>query len=461
MNFAIIITGFSKHGIRMLKCFMNTTKFIRSHFMNVKFEELLDILKEEVKPALGCTGPTVFSYVAAEARDAVGGTPKKIIIKADKDKCAKEDDVGIPGTQYRGVKIAAALGAFGGDHKAKLEVLNSVTPEDEKRAYDFSLSDNIIVEPDWSTNVVGVYIDITVETENGIGRAVVVQKHTNLVYKEANGKAIVNKSFDRLASINETADPITNYLISDLYEFVTQIPVEELYFLRESVEMNSELAQAALNDKTGIGLASSMMKRENGNFLGRAKAMTAAGSEARMAGYNLPAMACATSGNVGITASLPLISMAEDLGKTEEDLLRALALSFLMTVMCKNLIGRQSAMCACMVGASQGIAAGAVLLFGGGVKEIEMSINNTIVNVFGVVCDGARMACAVKLSSAIGMAIEGAMPAMDGVAVPADEGVCGKTADDSLKFMGNFARNGMGETDMMLCKSLYAKHHGE
>ena len=429
--------------------------------MNVKFEKLLEILEEEVKPALGCTGPTVFSYVAAEARDAVGGTPKKIIIKADKDKCAKEDDVGIPGTKYRGVKIAAALGAFGGDPGAKLEVLNSVTPEDEKKAYEFSLSDNIVVEPDWSTDVVGVYIDITVETENGTGRAVVVQKHTNLVYKGANGKSIVNRPFDRLNSINETADPIADYLIRDLYEFVTEVPVEKLYFLRESVEMNSKLAQAALKGKTGIGLASSMMKREGSNLLGKAKAMTAAGSEARMAGYNLPAMACATSGNVGITASLPLISMAEDLGKTEEDFLRALALSFLMTVMCKNLIGRQSAMCACMVGASQGISAGAVLLFGGGLNEIEMAVNNTIVNVFGVVCDGARMACAVKLSSAIGMAIEGAMLAMDGVTVPVDEGVCGSTADDSLKFMGNFARKGMGETDMMLCKSLYAKHHDE
>lgn len=427
--------------------------------MDVRFEELLGILTAEVKPALGCTGPTVFSYVAAEARDAVGGTPTKIIIRGDKDKCAKEDDVGIPGTSIRGIKMAAALGAFAGDPSAKLEVLNSVTPEDEKKAYEFSLSDNIIIEPDWDTSEVGVYVDITVETEKGLGRAIVVQKHTNIVHKSANGKAIIDKPFDRLASIDETTDPIVKYDIKDFYEFASEVPIESLDFLKKSIEMNKKLAQVALDNKTGIGIAISMMKRGKGDLLGKAKALTAAGAEARMAGYNLPAMSCASSGNVGITASLPLISIAEDLGKTEEDLLRSLALSFLVTIMCKNRIGRQSAMCACMVAASLGAAAGTVLLFGGDLRKIKMAINNTIINVFGIVCDGARLACALKLSSAIGVAIEGSMLAMDNIVTPVDEGICGKTADDSINFLGMFAREGMNETDMLLCKALYAKHH--
>ncbi|MGE4354724.1 MAG: hypothetical protein AB7D36_11650, partial [Oscillospiraceae bacterium] len=181
---------------------------------------LLSNLKEEVQPALGCTGPTVFSYVAAEARDAVGGTPLKIIIRADKDKCAKENDVGIPGTQVLGVKMAAALGAFAGDPKKKLEVLDSVTPEMERLAYEFSVSDNIIVEPDWETPIVGIYVDITVETDRGTGRAIVVKTHTNLVYKSANGKAIIDQPFDRLSSIlDENNDFMAGCKIRDMYDF--------------------------------------------------------------------------------------------------------------------------------------------------------------------------------------------------------------------------------------------------
>lgn len=429
--------------------------------METKYKKLLELMKEEVKPALGCTGPTVFSYVAAEARDAVGGTPKRIVIKADKDKFAKEYDVGIPSTNVRGLKMAAALGAFAGDASAKLEVLNSITPEDEKKAYEFSLTENIVVEPDWDTPTVGIYIDISVETENGIGRAVVVKKHTNLVHKSANGKIIIDIPFDRVGTIDETNDFIASCKVKDFYGFVSQVQIELLYFLREAIEMNKKLAQATLDGKTGGGFAKSMIKRGKGDFVKRAKAFTSAGAEARMAGYNLPAMACYTSGNVGITASLPLISMAEDLGKSEEVLLRSLALSYLITIMCKNRIGRQSAMCACMVAASQGVTAGTVYMLGGGVLEIDMAINNTIVNVFGVVCDGARMACAIKLSSAIEMAIEGALMAMDGVTTPAGEGVCGKTADESIDFMGKFAKQGMVESDMVLSRALYDKYLGK
>lgn len=427
--------------------------------MDVRFEELCKILQKEVKPALGCTGPIGISYVAAEARDAVGGTPKKIVIKADKDMCAKNDDVGIPGTSVLGLKMAAALGAFAGDASAKLEVLHTVTPEDEKIAYEFSLTDNVVIEPDWETEAIGVFMEAIVETENGIGHAIVAKTHNNLVYKAANDKIIVDEHFERSKSLDESHDTIAKYKIKDFYEFATQVPFESISFLREAVRMNRELAQAALDGKTGAGFGVSMMKRSEGDLIRKAKAITAAGSEARMAGFDLPTMTCATSGNVGITVTLSLSSVAEDLGKSEEKLIRALALGFLVTIYAKNSIGRHSAMCACVVAASEGVAAGAALLLEGGLEQVEMAINNTIVNVFGVVCDGARLACALKLASAAGIAIEGAMIALDGVVTSADEGIRGKTADDSISFMGSFAKTGMIITDLMLCKALYAKHH--
>ena len=168
-------------------------------------------------------------------------------------------------------------------------------------------------------------------------------------------------------------------------------------------------------------------------------------------------MSCATSGNVGITASLPLISLADDLGVSEEQLLRALAMSFLTTICVNNRIGRVSSMCACVVAASQGIAAGACMLMGGDLDAINRAANTTAINVFGVVCDGARLACAMKLASEAGTAIESAQIAMDGCQTPPGQGVCGIDADDTINFMGSFAQNGMKDSDLELCKALHAK----
>jgi len=423
-----------------------------------KAKELYAILKKEVAPALGCTGPTAISYVAAEAATAVGGKVEKVYLKVDRHIGTKNSDVGIPNTSIVGNEIAAALGALAGDASAGLNVLHKVTPEDEAEAKAYCDAGKIIVEPDLETDILGLFMDCTVTTDKGVGRAVVVKTHTNLVYREANGVVQVDIPYDRRASMNETKDAMASYCIKDFYDFATETPLEDLLFLREAVDMNKELASSIFDGRAkGAGFALSMMARAKNDPVEKAKAMTSAGSEARMSGYELPAMSCATSGNVGITASLPLISLAEDLGASEEQLLRALAMSFLMTICVKNRIGRVSSMCACVVAASQGIAAGTSMLLGGDLECVYRSVNNTMINVFGVVCDGARQACALKLASAAGIAIEAAMLAKDGVMTPANEGVCGRSADDSLNFMGNFAQHGMAGSDMQLCKALYEK----
>ncbi len=430
--------------------------------MNEKWRELHEILKKEVVPALGCTGPTAVSYVAAEAATAVGGTPIKVEVKVDRHIGTKNSDVGIPGTTVVGLKMAAALGALVGDAAAGLEVLHNVTPEDEKRALEFAKSGNVIIDVDLETDILGLFMDCTVTTDKGVGRAVVVKTHTGLVYREANGVVQVDKPYDRRASMNEAHDAMAHYGVKDFYEFATGIPLEEITFLKEAVTMNKTIAQTIFDGTAkGAGFAVSMMKRADNNMIRKAKALTSAGSEARMEGFSLPVMSCATSGNVGLTASLPLISMAEDLNASEEQLLRALAMSFLMTICVKNRIGRVSSMCACVTAASQGVAAGASMLLGGDLACIDRAINNTVVNIFGVVCDGARLACALKLSSAIGIAIECAMMAKDDVMTPADQGIVGSDADDTLNFMGDFAQHGMAGSDLALCKALYKKNEGK
>lgn len=428
--------------------------------MNAKLSELHAILKKEVTPALGCTGPTAVSYAAAEAAAAVGGKPIKVEIKVDRHIGTKNSDVGIPGTTVVGLEMAAALGALAGDAAAGLEVLHNVTPESEKEALAFARSGSVIVDVDLETDILGLFMDCTVTTDQGVGRAVVVKTHTGLVYREANGKVQVDIPYDRRASMDEGRDPMAHYKLSDFYAYATEMPLEELLFLREAVSMNREIAQTVFDGRAkGAGFAASMMARAENSMIRKAKALTAAGSEARMEGFSLPVMSCATSGNVGLTASLPLISMAEDLAAGEEALLRALAMSFLTTICVKNRIGRVSSMCACVTAASQGIAAGASMLLGGDLACIGRAINNTVVNIFGVVCDGARLACALKLASAAGIAIECALMAKDGVMTPADQGIVAADADASLDFMGDFAQHGMAGSDLALCKALYKKQN--
>ncbi|KXL54215.1 serine dehydratase alpha chain [Anaerotignum neopropionicum] len=430
--------------------------------MDKKQEEMYAILKKELAPALGCTGPTAVSYVAAEAATAVGGKPLKVEVKVDRHIGTKNSDVGIPGTSSVGLKIAAALGAIAGDAQAGLNVLHKVTKEDEAVAQAFSKSGNVSVIPDLETDILGLYMDCVVTTDKGIGRAIVLKTHTNLVYREANGIKQVDIPFDRIASMNETKDAMAHYEIADFYAFATQTPIEKLEFLKEAVQLNKALADACfMGEAKGAGFGISMLKHAGEDMVKKAKAMTAAGAETRMIGYPLPAMSCATSGNVGITASLPLVSMAEDLKCKEEQLLRALAMSFLMTICVKNRIGRVSSMCACVTAASQGIAAGATMLLGGDLACINKAINNTIVNIFGVVCDGARLACALKLASAAGIAIECSILAVEGVETPLNEGVVGGNADMSLNFMGKFAQTGMAESDLALCKALYEKQQAQ
>lgn len=427
--------------------------------MNAKLSELHAILKKEVTPALGCTGPTAVSYAAAEAA-AVGGKPVKVEIKVDRHIGTKNSDVGIPGTTAVGLEMAAALGALAGDAAAGLEVLHNVTPESEKEALAFARSGSVVVDVDLETDILGLFMDCTVTTDQGVGRAVVVKTHTGLVYREANGKVQVDIPYDRRASMDEGRDPMAHYKLADFYAYATEMPLEELLFLREAVSMNREIAQTVFDGRAkGAGFAASMMARAENSMIRKAKALTAAGSEARMEGFSLPVMSCATSGNVGLTASLPLISMAEDLAAGEEALLRALAMSFLTTICVKNRIGRVSSMCACVTAASQGIAAGASMLLGGDLACIGRAINNTVVNIFGVVCDGARLACALKLASAAGIAIECALMAKDGVMTPADQGIVAADADASLDFMGDFAQHGMAGSDLALCKALYKKQN--
>lgn len=416
-------------------------------------QELYDILRSEIKPALGCTGPIGICYCAAEAYDAIGGTIERIDAEIDWGLCCKIDDVAFPGSQMLGVEMAIALGALGGDPKAGLEVLHSVTPEAELEAR--KAAELVHITPLWDLTDLGMYAKIRIKTDRGVGIAEIQNRSDGLILKMRNDEILVQREPDPTAQSG--VDPMLKFRIRDFYAFATETPLEKLDFMLEAAAYNTRLASVALEGRLGAGIGAALHEAAAGNPYINAKAWAAAGCEARMSGVNHPAMSCANKGNVGIAASMPLVSLARDLALPDEALQRAMALSYLVSIAVIRRIGKCPSMCSCEVAASLGVAAGSVLLRGGSLYQVETAIQSTIPSIFGVVCDGAKLACALRISSGTGVALEAANLALAGVRIANNQGVLASTADESIELLGKTALFGMVDSDRELCRHLFDK----
>ena len=336
-------------------------------------QEIFDILRSEIKPALGCTGPIGICYCAAQAYDAIGGEIRCIDAEIDWGLCSKIDDVAFPGTEMLGVEMAIALGALGGDPGAGLEVLHAVTPEAERKARE--AAGLVRLHPQWDRADLGMYVKITIETDRGVGVAEIQHRSDGLTLKMRNGEVL--EQHDPDPSAQSRNDPILKYRIRDFYRFATEAPVEKLDFLLDAAHYNTRLARAALDGRLGAGIGATLHDNAGESGLIRAKAYAAAGCEARMSGVRHPAMSCANKGNVGIAASMPLVSLARDMQLSDECLQRALALSYLVAIAVIRRIGKCPSMCSCEVAASLGVAAGNVLLHGGTEEQVEVAIRRS------------------------------------------------------------------------------------
>ena len=416
-------------------------------------QELLEILRKEVKPALGCTGPIGVCFGAAQAYDAIGGEIKRIVAKIDWGMASKIDDVAFPGTEMLGVEMAIALGAVCGDPKAGLEVLHNVTPEGEQKAR--KVAELVEVHPMWERKDMNIYIDITIETDRGTGRSVTAERSDGLILKERNGEVI--EQYEKDKGAQDAASPMLKYKVKDFYEFATTTPIEEFDLLLKAAELNTELANETITRNLGAGIGTALYNSQDGNLITKAKAYAAAGCEARMSGVNRPAMSCANKGNVGIAASMPIVVQARELGLGDEAMQRGIALSYCLAIAIIHRIGKDPSMCSCVVAGAVGVAAGTVLLHGGTQQQVENAIQNTIPNIFGVVCDGAKLACALRISSGTGIGIEAANLALAGVRLANNQGVLAANADESINMIGHTALYAMVDSDRELSRQIFAK----
>jgi len=412
----------------------------------------IEILKNEVKPAMGCTEPIAVAFAAAKAKEILN---KEIfdymVIKVSPNFYKNGLAVGIPHTKFVGLDIAAIVGFIDGNASNGLEVLRDVEEERINNA-DKLLSK---VDLEVSDTDESVYIHVKVVNGRDSAEVVIEGKHDQIVAIRKNGHLIHRK--DSHESKGKTLDLSRFYKLEvmDIVETVEKIDFESLKFMLEGYEMNKAVALEGLRVKHGFGIGYNIKNLVDEGVIGddlvnQASILTAAASDARMDGVNMPVMSSNGSGNNGITAILPIVAYAEKNNVSDEKIAKAIAISHLINNYIKKEIGRLSAMCSCSVSAGSSASAAIVWLKGGSKEAIEGTIKNMIGNVSGMICDGAKRGCAIKLSTAANLSVINAELAMKGSIVGHKNGIVNHTVEKTIKNLGILSRKGMKLTDTVI-----------
>ncbi|MBA7575277.1 hypothetical protein ES708_17098 [subsurface metagenome] len=426
--------------------------------MVYKNEDLVKVLKKEMIPALGVTEIGAIALACSKAYRAIGGNLQNINIVTDPGIFKNGFSCVVPGTREMGKEIAAILGVLVGVPELELEILRNVKPEDIVKAK--KLRDEGIAKVNVKRGIKEIFIDATVTTNRGVGRAVIKRRHTNTVLIEVNGKIQYNSEKEEEKK-REMEFTLTSFKLADFVRFVNEVPFEDIKFTLEAVRMNKELGRAGIKKAgMGTGVAISKLIKEHkisDDIRSYAQMLTALAVDARLGGVQKPAMSISGSGAHGIIASMPLAAVAERMEIGEEKLARAIALTYLITIYIKEYSGKLSAFCGCAVAAGTGASAGIVYLLGGNEKQIEYAINNMAANITGIICDGGNFGCSLKAITGAGAAVISALFAIENVIIPKGSGIVGKTVEETMMNMGKIALPGMIQTDDVILDIMLAR----
>ena len=409
-----------------------------------KYGAYVQILKEELVPAMGCTEPIALAYAAAKAREVLGEMPDKVVIEASGSIIKNVKSVIVPNTDHlKGIPAAATAGIIAGKAEKELEVIASVTPEDCAKMKEFLAQ--IPIEVKHVDNGLTFEIGVTVFHEESYAKVRIVNYHTNIVLIEKNGEKLLEIKVE-----GENEEGLTDRSLLDMksiWDFVNTVDIADIYdVLHRQIEYNTAISEEGLRGNYGANIGSVLLDMEGTNIRTRAKAKAAAGSDARMNGCELPVIINSGSGNQGMTCSLPVIEYAKELKVSEEKLYRALALSNLVAIHQKTGIGRLSAYCgAVCAGAAAGT--GIAYLCGGGYAEVTHTVVNALAITSGIVCDGAKASCAAKIAAAVDAGILGYNMYIRGQQFRAGDGIVTKGADETIRNVGRLGKDGMKETN--------------
>lgn len=420
--------------------------------MSLNREELISVIEREMEPALGVTEVGAIALACSKAYRAVGGELSSIEVTTDPGTFKNGYSCMIPGTSEMGNELAAILGVLAGDPDLGLQVLKGVKEEDVKRAK--TLRDDGLAEVSVKRGLTEILVDATVKTDEGEGRAVIKDAHTNIVLVEVNGNTVYSSEEEEEEKGEEKKKEkfkVTSLKLADFKEFVDEVPFEDIKFVLDAIEMNKELGQEGMKGAgMGVGVAISDLLEKGeitDDIVTHAQRLTAYSVDARMGGVSKPAMSIAGSGDHGIIATMPLAAVAEKRSVEEERLARAIALSYLVTLYIKEYSGKLSAFCGCAVAAGTGASAGVVYLLGGSEEQIAHAISNVAADITGIICDGGNLGCTLKAMTGASAAVMSALFALDGVVIPKDSGIVGETVEETMENMGRIASPGMRQTD--------------
>lgn len=421
-------------------------------------DNIIALIKREVVPAMGCTEPVAVSLAVAKATEVLGRTPETIEARLSGNIIKNAMGVGIPGTGMIGLPIAIALGALIGKSEYGLEVLRDVCPEAVSRGKEFIANGgiSIAIAHDVPSNL---HIDVTVKEGKDEARAVISCEHTRFVRLERNGEVLLDEPVDA-DHVASTAADDHELDMATVWEFAMSTPLDEIRFILQARDLNLAAANYALAGEYGHSLGATI-RRYGLKYYGDTPvehmiSYTSAACDARMGGAPIAVMSNSGSGNQGITATMPVVSFAQDMNATEEQTIRALTLSHLTSIYIKQSLGRLSALCGCVV-ASTGASAAIVMLMGGGYDEVCASVKNMVANLTGMICDGAKPSCALKISSGVTTAMMSAMLAMNGKCVTSAEGIVSDDVDATIHNLTSIGREAMTETDKLVLRIMTTK----
>lgn len=415
---------------------------------------IIALIKQEVIPAIGCTEPIAVALCVAKATEILGCKPHRIEAHLSANILKNAMGVGIPGTGMIGLPIAIALGALIGKSEYGLEVLKECTP-DAVEAGKRMIADEAISIKLKEGITEKLYIEITASAATTgassatTATAIIAGGHTNFIYLSHNGEVLLDAPLKSTAEQNGNKTALT---LKKVYDFATTAPLEEIEFILESQRLNKAAAETSFKGRYGHQLGRTLKEstREmsilGNNTFSKILSYTTAACDARMAGVMVPVMSNSGSGNQGITATLPITIYAEENNKSREELIRALTLSHLTVIYIKQSLGRLSALCGCVVAAT-GSSCGITYLMGGGYNQISFAVQNMIATLTGMVCDGAKPSCSLKIASGVSTSLLSAILAMEEKCVSSAEGIIDNDVDKSILNLTRIGSESMNETD--------------
>ncbi|QSX35396.1 serine dehydratase subunit alpha family protein [Shewanella avicenniae] len=424
------------------------------------WQTFIDTVKAEVLPALGCTEPVSVGLAAAIAREKLGQLPQAIQVQVSPNLMKNGMGVKVPGTGMNGLAIAAAAGVVGGDATAGLEVFHGLTAAHVQQAKVYLEQQQVNVAVTDTQRV--LLAQVTLFSAERSVKVTIADEHTKVVSIEEDGiTTFIREPVSTTTQNTAPAKLPAQASVLDIYQFATDVPLADIAFIEQSKVLNEALSKEGLSAEYGLQVGATLKRHVdrgliNGGLLTDVISRSAAASDARMGGAMLPAMSNSGSGNQGIAATMPVVVAAEYLKASNEQLLRALMLSHLLAIYIKHHQHKLSALCA-VTTAAMGSAAGITYLLGGQYQQISYAVRSMIGDVAGVICDGAKNACAMKVSSAAGAAMKSSLMAIDNICVTGEEGIVANDVDSSIRNLSALANDAMTHTDQQILNIMVQK----